>query len=310
MCLDEQALTDHLLMAQHDASLKAYLYEISRYPLLTAEQEIVYGRQIMRMNEALQQEPPRSKEAERDIRVGKQAKCKFMRSNLKLVVSIAKRYNSSQRKSLELMDLVQEGNIGLARAVELFDPGRGYRFSTYAYWWIRQSIHRSIGQLDALVRLPVSLHDKVIRASQVSHQLQQELGRLPTTEEVAERLEVPTEMLRIAIQRNQMHASLDATVQGEDDGSTIVELIADPISLDGSESAERISLSNETISLMETKLDALTQCVLIARFAETPVPWRELQKQFGMSISRLQTVERNGLRQLRMELGVVAPACE
>lgn len=300
-------VSNRSLMAQHDASLKSYLAEISRYPLLTPEQEIVYGRQIVRMNKALQQEPPRSKEAERDIRVGQQAKHKFMRSNLKLVVSIAKKYSGDQRKSLELMDLVQEGNIGLARAVELFDPSRGYRFTTYAYWWIRQSIHRSISQLDALVRLPVSLHDKVVRASHTTHQLQQQLGRMPTWQEVADRLEVPLDTLLVGIRRNQMHSSLDASPSNSEDTGPILDLLEDPATTDHYESIERLTQSSKVMRVFETQLDPLTQCVLISRFAETPVPWRELQRQYKLPVSKLQTLERNGLRVLRAEMQAYMP---
>jgi RNA polymerase primary sigma factor len=294
-------------MPQHDASLKSYLNEISRYPLLTPEQEIVYGRQVTRMNEVIAKGEPYTKEEARDIRVGKQAKHKFMRSNLKLVVSIAKKYSGDQRKSLDLMDLVQEGNIGLARAVELFDPSRGYRFTTYAYWWIRQSIHRSISQIDALVRLPTSLYDKVVRTSTVTHQLQQELGRMPTSEEVAAKLDVPVDMLLMGVRRNQMHSSLDATPSTNEDGSAIVDMLVDPAQVDHYESIERMNLSNKAMQVFEHRLDPLTQCVLISRFAETPVSWRELHKQFKLSISRLQTIERNGLRLLRAEMGVRLP---
>lgn len=310
MCLDGQVLASLPLMSQHDASLKSYLSEISRYPLLTPEQEIVYGRQIMRMNEVMAKGEPYSKEDMRDIRVGKQAKHKFMRSNLKLVVSIAKKYSGDQRKSLDLMDLVQEGNIGLARAVELFDPSRGYRFTTYAYWWIRQSIHRSISQLDAIVRLPVSLYDKVVRTSLVTHQLQQELGRIPTSEEVADRLGLPVDTLLMGIRRNQMHTSLDAVPSTNDEGSAIIDLLVDPAQVDHYDSIERMALSNKAMRVFEYQLDPLTQCILISRFAETPVPWRELQKQYKLSIARLQTLERNGLRVLRAELGVRLPNAE
>lgn len=294
-------------MAQHDASLKSYLSEISRYPLLTADQEIVYGRQIMRMQELSSRGEPYTKAEQREIRIGKQAKQKFMRSNLKLVVSIAKKYNGDQRKSLELMDLVQEGNIGLARAVELFDPSRGYRFTTYAYWWIRQSIHRSISQLDAIVRLPASLYDKVVRTSYVTHALQQELGRAPTSEEVADRLGLPVDTLLMGVRRNQMHSSLDATPSTVDDGSAIVDMLVDPAYTDHYESIERLALSNKAMRIFEHQLDPLTQCVLISRFAETPVSWRELQQQFKVSIAKLQTLERNGLRLLRAEMGVSLP---
>lgn len=285
-------------MAQHDASLKSYLREIARYPLLTAEQEICYGRQIMAMHEATAQEGPMTMERRRIIRIGTKAKEKFMCSNLKLVVSIAKKYSSEQRKSLELMDLVQEGNIGLARAVELFDPSRGYRFTTYAYWWIRQSIHRAIAQMDALVRIPVSLHDKLIRASRVGHELYQKLGRHPAPEEVAEELGIPVETLRLGVRRIQMHISLDRPPEGNDDG-TIMELIADPSTEDPYAEFDNMRTSNRAVGAFDQLLDPLTKHIISLRVAETPMPWKEMHRRTNMTVGRLRQLETEGLNKLR-----------
>ena len=159
-------------MAQNDSSLREYLREIARYPLLSPEQEIQLGRQVVRM-----QQPTCT---DREQRQGQRARDKFIKSNLKLVVNIAKKYDGRQRKAMMLLDLIQEGNIGLARAVDMFDPSRGYRFTTYAYWWIRQAIHRAIANNDNMIRMPSSLHEKIIKIAKVQSRLTQELGRLPS----------------------------------------------------------------------------------------------------------------------------------
>ena len=169
-------------MSQNDSSLKEYLREIARYPLLSPEQEIQLGRQVVKM-----QQPGCT---DREQRQGQRARDKFIKSNLKLVVNIAKKYDGRQRKAMMLLDLIQEGNIGLARAVDMFDPSRGYRFTTYAYWWIRQAIHRAIANNDNMIRMPSSLHAKIIKIAKVQSRLTQELGRLPSQQEIADDLDI------------------------------------------------------------------------------------------------------------------------
>ena len=290
-----------VLMSQHDASLKSYLREIARYPLLTPEQEICYGRQIVAMHEALSAGKPLSREQKRVVRVGEVARRKFMCSNLKLVVSIAKKYSTDQRKSLDLMDLVQEGNIGLSRAVELFDPSRGYRFTTYAYWWIRQSIHRAIAQMDALVRIPVSLHDKLVRASRVGHELYQRLGRPATPEELAEELDVPVNTLLMGIRQNQMHTSLDQAPAGNDEG-TILDLVHDTTLVDAYEVMDRKRTGARALQAFYADLDPLTQKVLSHRMCPEPTPWKQLHRQMDIPVSKLKQLEQNGLHKLQVIL--------
>jgi RNA polymerase primary sigma factor len=288
-------------MAQHDASLKSYLREISRYPLLTPEQEICYGRQIVSMQAVLERGGDLSREDRRVVRVGNMAKRKFMCSNLKLVVSIAKKYNTEQRKSLDLMDLVQEGNIGLARAVELFDPSRGYRFTTYAYWWIRQSIHRAIAQMDAMVRIPVSLHDKLVRATRVGHVLYQRYGRVATSEELAEELGVPVDTLLIGIRRHQRHTSLDMAPHGNDEGA-IVDSVPYTNEPDVYAGIDRGRLSDRALTIFDTTLDSMTKYVLVNRLTDVPMPWKELHRRCDIPISKLRQLEQTGLRKLRVAL--------
>jgi len=121
----------------------------------------------------------------REIRSGEKARNQFMQCNLQLVVHVAKKYERSRRKSLEIMDLIQEGNIGLARAVELFDHTRGYKFSTYAYWWIKQGIHRALSQLDDMIRIPTGMHELLYKINRVNQSLSHQFCRAPTPEELA-----------------------------------------------------------------------------------------------------------------------------
>lgn len=288
-------------MAQHDASLKSYLREIARYPLLTPEQEICYGRQIKAMQAAVAEDGAMTRERQRVIRIGTLAKRKFMCSNLKLVVSVAKKYSTDQRKSLELMDLVQEGNIGLARAVELFDPARGYRFTTYAYWWIRQSIHRAIAQMDTLVRMPVSLHDKVIKVHRVGHELSHKLGRYPTSEELAKELDISVDALLMGIRQSQHQPSLDQSIKGNDTGS-IIDIVPDENGVDTYEVFDHTRARNRAVLAFENMLDPMTKAVIARRIDETPVPWKEMHRQTKLTVTRLRQIEQEGLAKLRRVL--------
>lgn len=255
----------------------------------------------MSMQEVLGRGGELSKEDMRVVRVGNMAKRKFMCSNLKLVVSIAKKYNTEQRKSLDLMDLVQEGNIGLARAVELFDPSRGYRFTTYAYWWIRQSIHRSIAQMDALVRIPVSLHDKLVRATRVGHELYQRYGRPATSEELADALQVPVDTMLIGIRRNQMHTSLDRAPSGNEEGA-IVDIVPDLNQPDVYAEIDRGRLSDRALDVFDKVLDPITKYVLTNRLTDVPMPWKEMHRRCNLPVSKLRQLEQTGLRKLRVTL--------
>ena len=140
-------------------SIKDYLNSIAKYPLLTPQQEIQLGRRVQRLRELQSLGRALTNAEQREVRSGERARQRFIQSNLQLVVHVARRYDKRNNKTMELLDLIQEGNIGLARAVELFDPTRGYKFSTYAYWWIRQGITRALISSDAIIRLPIGVHE-------------------------------------------------------------------------------------------------------------------------------------------------------
>jgi RNA polymerase primary sigma factor len=282
-------------MAQNDSSLREYLREIARYPLLSPEQEIQLGRQVVRM-----QQPTCT---DREQRQGQRARDKFIKSNLKLVVNIAKKYDGRQRKAMMLLDLIQEGNIGLARAVDMFDPSRGYRFTTYAYWWIRQAIHRAIANNDNMIRMPSSLHEKIIKIAKVQSRLTQELGRLPSQQEIADDLDITIDEMITAVQRNQSATSLDAT-SIDSDRSAIINFITDE-SQDGSlEVIQNNDAIDKMFLIYGQYIDKTTRYIIECRLLDKPTSWRELCEQTGHTIAKLQSMHASGISRLRLMLRV------
>ena len=280
-------------MAHNDSSVKEYLREIARYPLLSPEQEIQLARQILRMGEA--------DCTERERKQGRRARDKFIQSNLRLVVNIAKKYDGRQRKLMTLLDLIQEGNIGLARAVDMFDSSRGYRFTTYAYWWIKQSIHRAIANNDNMIRMPSSLHERIIKITKVHDRLTEELGRPATPDEVAVELGITLDEMLTAIQRNQATPSLDAQVMNSDK-SAIIDIIADESQPDALNAIENDFEIEKMLEIYGKYIDETTRVIIERRLLDRPASWRELCEQTGHSITRLQTMHRNGINRLRLML--------
>lgn len=223
--------------------VRTYLREIGRVPLLTREQEIVYGKQVQQMmtlveaKEALakklRREPTieewsadvNSSEAEvkKTVHQGKRAKQKMIEANLRLVVAIAKKY---QKRNMEFLDLIQEGTLGLERGVEKFDPTRGYKFSTYAYWWIRQAITRAIAQQGRTIRLPIHITEKLNKIKKVQRELAQTLGRSPTPAEIAKELELEPAQIREYLNMARQPVSLDVKV-GDNQDTELQEMLED-----------------------------------------------------------------------------------
>ena len=168
-----------------------YLATIGREPLLTPAEEIELGNQVQTMMRLMEEgERELSDQEKKFVRIGKRSKQRMMKANLRLVVSVAKKY---QGKGLELLDLIQEGSLGLERAVEKFDPTRGYKFSTYAFWWIRQSMTRAIACQSRTIRLPVHLSERLTAIRKVSLDLAHKLGAMPSRQEIAEAMAMPIE---------------------------------------------------------------------------------------------------------------------
>jgi RNA polymerase sigma factor (sigma-70 family) len=276
-------------------SIKDYLNDIAKQPLLTPQQEIQLGRRVSIWRELKNKTEPLTPTEQREYRSGERARQQFIRANLQLVIHVARKYEKRNRQTLEFMDLVQEGNIGLARAVELFDYSRGYKFSTYAYWWIRQRITRALLQCDSIIRLPAAMHELVYKANRVAHELSFRLGRTPRLNEIADELGINATDLADAFKQCYSVTSLDKTVQNADSG-TILDLIADPAVFD----YEQDQSIQQLYEYMEQYLDPTTRRLLIARMAAEPASWRELEQQIGISRTTLQEMHRRGLSRLRM----------
>ena len=208
-------------------STREYLQSIGRYPLLTATQEIQLSRKVQRYMELRDLDGERTPEEKRQIKAGLKARDAMVNCNLRLVIHIAKRYVSRLRSSnMELMDLVQEGSFGLSRAVEKFDAARGYKFSTYAYWWIRQSLQRAIDTKERLIRVPQQMIDRGYRALRLESEFMQANGRKPTKVELAALMGITLDQLMALLDCNVTHQSLDVLIT--DDGNPLLDLIASP----------------------------------------------------------------------------------
>jgi RNA polymerase primary sigma factor len=232
------------------------------------------------------------------MRSGLRARERFMQCNLQLVVHVAKKYENRKRKSLEIMDLVQEGNIGLARAVELFDYSRGYKFSTYAYWWIKQGIQRAISQSDAMIRLPTGLHDLLTKVARTTSDLGQRLGRMPSMQEVADDMAISLSAIHDAIRRSYAVCSLDA-ISANNDTASILDMIADAPPSDDHVISDQAA---EMMELMDMYLDERSAYVIKSRRLQKPMSWPELEAATGMTASQLQRFEKAGMFRLRMML--------
>jgi len=260
-----------------DDSVRMWLREIGRTPLLSMEREIELARRIEQGDAAAKQE--------------------LTQANLRLVVSIAKRYTG---RGMSFPDLIQEGNIGLMRAVEKFDFRKGYKFSTYATWWIRQAITRAIADQGRTIRIPVHMVETINRLIRTSSQLLQELRREPTIEEIARELEMPIERVAEIIRIAPEPLSLEAPV-GEEEGTHLADFVEDHQSVSPSEAASHLILRQR----IEEALDMLTpreRDVLIMRFGLADGCSRTLEevgRHFRVTRERIRQIEAKALRKLR-----------
>jgi len=281
-----------------------YLATIGRIPLLTPAEEIELGNQVQAMMRLTEDGTvPADSESHsaqdlRMIRVGKRAKERMMKANLRLVVSVAKKY---QGKGLELLDLIQEGSIGLERAVEKFDPTRGYKFSTYAFWWIRQSMTRAIACQSRTIRLPVHLSERLTTIRKVTLDLAHKLGAMPSRMEIAEAMEMPMDELDSLLRQALTTSSLDAPVNGEEGRSFLGDLIADSNSDEPLDKVEQ-SIHHEQLGRWLTHLSEQEQHVLALRFGlngNERHTLSEIGRLMEVSRERVRQVELKALRKLR-----------
>jgi RNA polymerase primary sigma factor len=283
-------------------ALSDYLASIGRYQLLKPEQEIELGRAVQAMI-AASQEPQQTDEHKRAIRRGQIARKRFVEANLGLVVSIARKYQRN-RHTMELLDLIQEGNLGLHRAVDKYDPTRGYKFSTYAYWWIRHFIQEAIVQKDLLLRLPADVHDQVIRLWGARQKLFQRLGREASFSELAEELGADPDALLAAMRRSQGLTRLDEPCSEEMGATTRGALLVDPDAATADELLEQVDMEirwQAVSAAIEHRLDERSREILLARHAtDAPETWADLSARFKLPKRRLQAIEARSLNMLRI----------
>ena len=302
------------------SALSAYLGEIGRHQLLTPEQELVLGRKV----QAMAQLQERCAEAggvgpdceysdteRRTMRLGQQAKHQMITANLRLVVNLAKRY---QNKGLDLLDLIQEGTLGLTRAVEKYDPTRGHRFSTYAYWWIRQGLNRALSTQSRTIRIPVNVNEKLTRLRAAKARYLQAHGTPPTPAHLVTMLRLPLEEVEdlLGCELRSVTVSLQGMVTSKADPSELVDLLpsSELPPLERAELAER----TETVwtLLEQSSLTPKERTVVMLRFGlDGSHEWRtlaEVARQLDCSREYCRQVVHRALRKLRrtgMESGLV-----
>lgn len=293
------------------SGMNAYLNNVGRIPLLTAEQEIELGRQVMRMQELQALDRPLTKKEQAQVRAGQRATQKFIKANLRLVVSIARKYLGSSH-SMDLLDLIQEGNIGLVKAVEKFEPERGYKFSTYAYWWVRQSIMRAMRYKDRMMRLPGNVSDMAYTWNGKYHTLQRKLGRKPTHAELAKEFRVHEADVDLFLLRGNAVSSLDVVVG--DDSSTLMECVGDG-GVAGEEALEQAVLSEQAAALKDALhvLDERERRMLERRYgfdSKGEATLAEIGAEFKISRERARQIITQSLRKVRYVMSVRNSECE
>jgi RNA polymerase primary sigma factor len=263
-----------------DDSVRLYLREIGKIPLLTGEEELALAQRV--------------------VAGDKRAKDKMAEANMRLVVSIAKRYSG---RGLDFLDLIQEGNTGLLRAVEKFDPDKGFKFSTYATWWIRQAITRAIADQARTIRIPVHMVETINKLLRTQRRMTQELNREPTIEELAKELEMEPSKVEYVIKIKQDISSLDAGVgrDGEDEDSVLGDFIEDSDSVTPEESATSQLLKEQVQSVLSTLSDR-EQKIVKMRFGLEDGKnhtLEEVGREFAVTRERIRQIEAKALAKLR-----------
>jgi RNA polymerase primary sigma factor len=296
------------LKAPTNDPVRMYLKEIGKVPLLTAEQEVILAKAIEEGEAATAEldkvisggkKPPttRLRELQRVERQGQLAKKKLIEANLRLVVSIAKRYVG---RGMLFLDLIQEGNLGLIRAVEKFDYTKGYKFSTYATWWIRQAITRAIADQARTIRIPVHMVETINKLIRIQRQLLQDLGREPTPEEIGREMEFSPEKVREILKVSQEPVSLETPI-GEEEDSHLGDFIEDSDAVVPVDAASFILLQEQLDSVLHT-LSEREKKVIQLRFGLTdghPRTLEEVGREFGVTRERIRQIESKTLSKLR-----------
>ena len=296
--------------------VSSYLRDIGRVPLLTNDQEITLGRQVQELMLLEQMEAELEIKAgeqptledlseaaglslaqlKRKLKAGRRAKERMVAANLRLVVSVAKKYT---KRNMELLDLIQEGTLGLVRGVEKFDPTRGYKFSTYAYWWIRQGITRALAEKSRTIRLPIHITEMLNKLKKGQRELSQELARTPSLKELAKYVELPEEDVKELMCRASQPVSLEKKV-GDGDDTILLDLLPGEESLPH-EKVEADCMKGDINALIE-QLPELQGSVLRKRYGidgDDPMTLTGIGRDLGMSRDRARRLERDGLKRLK-----------
>lgn len=280
-------------------SITWFLSSICREPLLTASEEIELGNHVQRMMRLREKGGHiLSKEENRVMKLGKKSKNRMVRANLRLVVSVAKKY---QGKGLDLQDLIQEGSLGLERAVEKFDPTRGYKFSTYAFWWIRQSMTRAIATQGRTIRLPVHLSERLAMIKRTNQELSHKLGCTPNRKEIAKAMKLTVEEIESILEQSLTTSSLDEPVNASDGKSFLGDLIADKKNLEPMEEIEK-DIYKEQLGKWLEHLNEQEREVIELRFGldrNEKKTLTEIGKIMDISRERVRQIELKAIRKMR-----------
>jgi len=296
-------------------SVRSYLRDIGRIPLLEHDEEILLGRQVQRMmeikacedllGEITKEDLAKSleittKELRRELRDGERAKDKMVTANLRLVVSVAKKYT---KRNMELLDIIQEGTIGLVRGVEKFDPGRGYKFSTYAYWWIRQGITRAIAEKSRAIRLPIHITENLNKLKKAQRELSQMNGQMPNVFELSDHLGLSVDDIKDLMCKARQPTSLEIKI-GENRDTALIDLLEDETQLP--ENLLEIQYVKEDIRELIAELPEMQAAVISMRYGIgdemlEPMSMTAIGQVLNMSRDRVRTLEHKALRALRAD---------